>query len=163
MAMTQTYKHQLRHHIQAFGRDERGASAIEFAMLSSVLLLLLVLVTDYALIMYRKLELTSATRTGAQYALVNTTTASDALIQAAVTGATTLTGVTVTVDRDLCGCSDGTSFACSTVGASCPTATTTGRMHYYTSATASYTYNWLFPAYNTGTKVITASSTIRTQ
>lgn len=158
-----TARNRLVHQLCAFKRNERGASAIEFAMIATFFMLMMVMVVDYALIMYRKMELTAAVRAGTQYALVNTSSATDAVIQAAVTGSTTLSGVTVTVDSNLCGCSDGSTFACDAVGATCDTPATTGRIHRYTDITASYTYTWLFPEYNSGTKVIYAHSSIRTK
>ncbi len=56
---------------QFFGlrRSCEGVSAIEFALITPVLLVFLIGVTDFGLAMFHKMELQSAVRAGAQYAL----------------------------------------------------------------------------------------------
>lgn len=139
-----------------FRTCETGASAVEFAIIASFMSIVLLNIVDIAIFMFNKMEITGAVRAGAQYALVNTDTATAALIQGVVTDSTTLTPLTVTVDDDLCGCSDGTTFACGT--GTCA-AGTTGRTHAYTAIDASYTHTWIFYP---GTIDITASAQIRT-
>jgi Flp pilus assembly pilin Flp len=144
--------------IARFRRSEQGASAIEFAMISSVLSIILLNVVDIAVYMQRKMEVIGAVRAGAQYALVDSQNATLPLITGVVQDATTLSGVSVTVDLDLCGCSDGAMFACSS-GTTCGSGTT-GRRHTYAEINASYTHTWIFYP---GTIDITSQATIRTQ
>jgi len=135
-----------------------GAAAIEFAMISAFLSILLLNIIDIGIFMFRKMEITGAVRAGAQYALVAQSAATGALITGVVQDSTNLTGVTVTVDDSQCGCSTGGAlFTCST--GSCGVGTT-GRKHYYTQIDASYTHTWVFYP---GTIAITASSTFRTK
>lgn len=136
-----------------FARCRRGASAVEFAMIASFLCIILLNVVDIAIFMFRKMELTSAVRAGAQYALVHDTP-TDANIETVVTNATNTTGMTVTIDSNLCGCEDGTTISCST--GSCAS----GNIHYYTSITATMTHSWIFLP---GSKSMSSSVTIRTE
>lgn len=144
--------------LQRFKRNDRGASAIEFAMISAFLSIVLLNVVDIAIFMLHKMEITGAVRAGAQYALVDSANASASLITAVVQDSTNLSGVNVVVDMDLCGCSDGTTFACSS-GTTCG-AGTTGRTSGYTDISADYTHTWIFYP---GTIDITGHATIRTQ
>ena len=147
--------------IKTFQRDERGASAIEFAVIASFLSIILLYAVDVANFMYRQMQVTGAVRAGAQYALVNPNNLTDALVTAVVTNAGPLTGLTVTTDlTDNCGCSDGTKFLCSSV-TTC-SGGTTGRIQRYATINASYTYTWIFQAVNSTTD-ITATATVRTQ
>lgn len=144
--------------IRALKHCDCGSSAVEFAMISTFLSLLLLNVIDIGIFMFRKMEITGAVRAGAQYALVDKDNATGTLITGVVQDSTNLSGVTVTVDDTQCGCSDGgTLFTCTS--GSCGSGTT-GRKHYYTQIDASYTHTWIFYA---GTIDITASSTIRTE
>ena len=147
----------LKPYAQRFCHDASGASAIEFAMIGAFLSIVLLNVIDIGLFYYNKMEITSAVRAGAQYALVNED-ATDATIITVVENATNMTGINVVVNTELCGCSDGTTFTCG--DSTCDSATTTGRIQYYTSIDADYTHTWIFYP---GTISITAATTIRTQ
>jgi len=150
--------HPLARKIRAFTRNDTGASAIEFAMISTFLAILLLNVIDIGIFMFRKMEITGAVRAGAQYALVAKDAATGTLITGVVQDSTDLEDVTVTVDDTQCGCSSGgTLFTCTS--GSCGSGTT-GRKHYYTQIDASYTHTWIFYA---GDIEVTASSTIRTE
>ncbi len=152
--------------IKRFQNNESGVSAIEFAMIGSFVLILFLSILDIAFYMYRKMEVSNAVRAGAQYALVNTdrTVANianvEAKIIAVVQGATPFTINTITVDMDVCGCSDGTLFACSAVGSTCTTPPTSGRRHEYTTISAAYSHTGIFYP---GPYNITAQATIRRQ
>lgn len=149
----------ISHLLKTFQRDERGASAIEFAMIASFLSIILLNAVDISNYMYRQMQITGAVRAGAQYALVNPSNLTDALVSAVVTNAGTLTGLVVTTDlTDNCGCSDGTKFLCSSV-TTCSGATT-GRVQRYATINASYTHTWIFYP---GDATITATATVRTQ
>ncbi|MBL4691755.1 MAG: pilus assembly protein [Magnetovibrio sp.] len=149
---------QIRQNIQNLARCERGTSAIEFAVIASFLMIVLLNIFDIGLYMFHKMEVTSSARAGAQYALVDMTNATPALITNVVENATNLTGLDVTVVNTMCGCSDGgTLFTCGT--STCGEGTT-GRIHSYTQISADYTHVWLFYP---GTTTITANNTIRTQ
>ena len=156
--MARPKRHALARKIRAFKRNDTGASAIEFALISTVLAIIMLNAIDIGIFMFRKMEITGAVRAGAQYALVAKEAATGALITGVVQDSTDLEDVTVTVDDTQCGCSSGgTLFTCTS--GSCGSGTT-GRKHYYTQIDASYTHTWIFYA---GTIDITASSTIRTE
>lgn len=145
--------------VKKFQRDERGASAIEFAVIASFLSIILLNAVDISNYMYRQMQVTGAVRAGAQYALVNPSNLTDATVDAVVTNAGTLAGLVVTSDlTDNCGCSDGTKFLCSSV-TTCG-AGTTGRVQRYATINASYTHTWIFYP---GDTEITATATVRKQ
>lgn len=148
----------IRKNLQRISRCESGASAIEFAIIASFLMIVLLNIFDIGLYMFHKMEVTSSARAGAQYALVDMENATPALIISVVENSTNLTGIDVTVVDTMCGCSDGGAlFTCGTD--TCGEGTT-GRTHSYTQVTADYTHTWLFYP---GTTSITANNTIRTQ
>ncbi|MBF0246678.1 MAG: pilus assembly protein [Alphaproteobacteria bacterium] len=147
----------LRRLTARFRTSESGASAIEFAMISTFLSIILLNIVDIAIYMFHKMEITGAVRAGAQYALVDSENATEALVQGVVEDAVDLVGVVVTVDANLCGCSDGATFACGTDTCG---GGTTGRTQTYTAISAVYTHTWIFYP---GTIDITADATIRTQ
>lgn len=53
------------------GRDERGVSAVEFALIVPVMSLVLVAVLEFGTILYQRFEIDSAVSAGANYALVS--------------------------------------------------------------------------------------------
>ena len=98
--------------------SERGASLIEMALLSPLLLLLVLGVGDFGRIMYHGITLGNAARAGAAYgsqslgALADTT----GIRVAAEEEAQNITPITVAVQR-VCECPGGSVVACTT--ASC--------------------------------------------
>lgn len=142
--------------LKTFRTDERGASAVEFALISTVMSVIMLNVVDIAYFMYNKMEVTGAVRAGAQYAIVNTKTSTPALVGDAVQGATALSPLTIAVDDNLCGCSNGVTFVC---GAVTCAGGTTGRTHRYTAITSAYTHDWIFYP---GTTTVSAAAQVRT-
>ena len=99
-------------------RCSRGAAVIEFALLVPVLLLMAIGAIDFGTFIYQKMQMQSAARAGAQYAVQSSATTSDtAGIANAVQIASELdfTGVTITTTQ-FCACSDGVEFAVNTSG-----------------------------------------------
>lgn len=139
--------------LTGFRQDDSGASAVEFAMISSVLILVLLNVVDLGNYMFRKMELTSSVRAGAQYALVHNAPTS-AAITTVVSNAANLNNVTIAVDDTICGCSDGTTFTCGSSTCS------TSNMRYYTQIQASYNHDWIFLP---GQKSMQTAMNIRTE
>jgi hypothetical protein len=132
--------------------DELGVAAIEFAMVTTVLLIILMGLLDYGIAVINKMELESSTRSGAQYALLDSS--STAVIVSTVENSLTLpeadTSVTVT---EFCECSDGIAISCDdTCG--------TGNVRHFMTITASYNYT---PFFLPGPFVISGESVIRTQ
>ncbi|HYD29619.1 MAG TPA: TadE/TadG family type IV pilus assembly protein [Azospirillaceae bacterium] len=93
-------------------RGRRGNVAIETALVTPVAMLLLVGVIDYGMAVYDNMQLTSAVRAGAQYALRN---------DADLTTVKTVVMNALTIDRAavkayavrVCGCANGTDVDCS--------------------------------------------------
>jgi Flp pilus assembly protein TadG len=67
---------------------ESGAAAIEFAILLPVITLMLFAIVDYGFAMFTKMELSSAIRSGAQYAMASPS--NDTNIKSAVVGSTNI-------------------------------------------------------------------------
>ena len=94
-------------------RCARGSTVIEFALLAPVLLLMVVGAIDIGTFINQKMQLQSAARAGAQFAIQSDDTISDT---AGILNATQLaseldfTGVTVETTQ-FCACSDGVEFA----------------------------------------------------
>ena len=114
---------------RAMLRDARGAALIEFALVSSVLIMLLLPLVDVGMGFYYKTQVMTAAEAGAQYAFVNSSYDSTK-ITATINSATSLSGITPTVIANGacgtagfgptgCGCADGTTIAYSSA---CPMA-----------------------------------------
>ncbi len=102
-------------------KSARGSSVIEFALIAPVLLLMVVGAIDFGTFIYQKMQMQSAARAGAQYAIQSDATVSDtAGITFAAQFASELdfTGVTVTPTQ-FCACSDGTESAVDAATGSC--------------------------------------------
>ncbi len=67
----------------------RGASAVEFALILPVLLIFVLGIIDFGMAIFKKMELQSAVRSGAQFALsnaTNTTSITTAVVEATNSG-----------------------------------------------------------------------------
>ncbi|MEO5337543.1 MAG: pilus assembly protein [Magnetospirillum sp. WYHS-4] len=135
--------------------NERGASAVEFALLAPTLLVVAMGVIDLGLGMFHKMELAGAARAGAQYAILKGYSSST--IQTVVQGSTNLTGITVVSSRS-CECSNG-----STPSGTAPSCTCSGSgvtVQKFISVTASYSYTPIF-AYFKPTYSLAETVTVR--
>ncbi|MBT4769656.1 MAG: pilus assembly protein [Rhodospirillaceae bacterium] len=140
--------------IRRLATENSGVSAVEFALLTPVIMIMLLGLVDYGLAMFHKMELVSAVRAGSQYALLDNTDTlagtNTASIQQAVVDAANLTittgDVTVTV---FCECDTIAMVSC----ASSCAGTTRGL------ATVSATY--IFSALFIPNITMTGSNTVR--
>lgn len=96
--------------IARLARCRRGAAAVEFGLLVPVLLVIMLGIVNYGLVMFNKMELVSAARSGVQLALADYTDTS--AIKDAVVNATNLGLVTNDVTTtQFCECG-GTTITC---------------------------------------------------
>lgn len=126
-------------------RNQRGIAAVEFALVATVLGLLLPAATDLALAVWANQQVGNAARAGAEYAAINTAGNgyNSSAISTAATSATSRSGVTAT-STNYCG-TDSASGVTQTciLPCSCTSGPTTGT---YVSVTASATYTPILPA-----------------
>jgi len=117
--------------------SERGAAAVEFALIIPAILAALLGIVNYGLAMYDKMELVGAARAGAQQAIFDRTDTT--AIKTAVVNSTNL-GITTadvtTTESYLC--ADGTVVALAT-----DTCVNSDPMQYYMTITANYTHTLL--------------------
>ncbi|MGH6812160.1 MAG: TadE/TadG family type IV pilus assembly protein [Methylocella sp.] len=160
----------------AMWRDKRGVAAVEFALMGSALVLLVMAATDLALAVHARAEVGNAARAGTDYAAAyagaNNGAFNSAGITTAVTNATSLPGVTATpAPSTFCGCATASGITqqtqppCGPPTPPCPTGLTPGT---YVSVTAQANYSPLFPtrwnAYLVNKFVtMSATETTRTQ
>ncbi len=93
-------------------RDEKGAAAIEFAAIATLLFMMMVTAVDLGLAMRHKSQLESATRAGLQRALDSASELAD--VETAALAASDLPSspaATATAERQ-CFCADGTVVDC---------------------------------------------------
>jgi Flp pilus assembly protein TadG len=83
----------------------RGQSAVELALLTPVLVLVLVVAADFSRVYYMSIEAANAARAGVQYGAQSTTKASDTagMQQAALNDASDLSGLTA-IASNFCEC-----------------------------------------------------------
>jgi Flp pilus assembly protein TadG len=111
--MTKT-RSTLRAFIVRLAGDQKGAAAIEFGVIGSVLFVMMVMGADLGLAMRHKSQMEGAVRAGLQRALDGTSALED--VQAAALAAADLPAspaATATAERQ-CSCADGTVVDCDT-------------------------------------------------
>lgn len=132
--------------VAAFRRSRLGSIAIELALLAPVLAGILIAVVDFGGYIYSSMQMQSASRAGAQYAIQSTGNASDvtAISDAVLASSSDLeTGLAVT-SVTFCACTDGSTSAVSaTTGCSgtCPGGDAPA---YTVQVTVSKTYTPMF-------------------
>jgi len=138
--------------LKRFRYNQDGASAVEFALIAPVMIVMLLGLLDYAIGAFHSMELESAARSGAQYAMLDSSDTS--VIQTTVENSTNLDtdNLTVTI-TEYCECSDGSTVACA---GSCGT----GDVRGYMEILATYAHT---PIFLPGTMTLTGDSTIRTR
>lgn len=135
--------------VGGFLRARRGVAAVEFALVSPLLLMCVGGLADFGLALADKGRLASAVAQGAQYAYLNPTTVTASTIQTIVVASASLSGMTasnVSVTGPLFLCVAPTTppqILTATVTTTCPDGTNAGS---YVEITASYVYPTLMPA-----------------
>jgi Flp pilus assembly protein TadG len=126
-------------------RNQRGTAAVEFALVSTLLIFLFTAATDIALAIWAGQQVGNAARAGSEYAAINTAANgyNSSAISTAATSATTRSGVTAT-SSNYCGnaSASGVTQTC-ILPCSCTVGGTTGT---YVSVTASSSYAPILPA-----------------
>lgn len=133
--------------------DERGTSAIEFGMLAPVLLVVVMAVAELGNGIFHKMELTSAARAGAQYAILKGYSSST--IATVVQGSTNLSGITVTSGQS-CECSSGATPSGTAPSCTC----SSGTVQKFITVTAAYSYVPMFARFKSSYN-LSESITIR--
>lgn len=143
--------------------DRRGVAAIEFALITPVLLLMLGSLADFALAFRTRGLLASSVAQGAQYAFLVGPTVAAADVQSVVEQPMALPPADVTVTGPACACLSGTPAAPTPTPCSqtCPDQTLPGT---YLTISAHYTYAPLLPVYSgLANPVLAESATVRLQ
>jgi Flp pilus assembly protein TadG len=150
----------------ARARPRKAAVAVvEFALIAPVLIMLAIGLADYGFAIWTKLQVKSAARAGAAYAVLYgwNNGLNTAKIQSAVTGATALSVAASPAPTASCGCLDATTgLTAATCGALCSGNSDTAGTYVTVSAQATFrsllSYpGFVFPA------AITATEITRTQ
>lgn len=138
----------------------RGASAIEFAIIAPVIILMAIGVIDLGMGFYRKMQVESAAQAGAQYAMVHGSDTSS--ITTAVVSATSFSGVTATpTPSQFCGCASSIGIISAACNTPCSSGSTPG---IYVTVFAQGTYATLLPYPGIPSDFnLTAQSTVRIQ
>jgi hypothetical protein len=119
----------------------RGASAIEFAIVAPVIILMAIFVIDLGMGFYRKMQVESAAQAGAQYAMVHGSDTSS--ITTAVVSATSFSGITASpTPSQFCGCATSTGIISAACDIPCPSGSAPGT---YITVFAQGTYATLLP------------------
>lgn len=141
--------------LRALCKSDRGASLVELAFVTPILLLLLFGAIDYGRAFYVGLQVANAAHAGAEYGSINPGSTAG-IIAAARASAPNITLATPTVSWG-CECSDGSSYSANC--AATPVCTKTGtrgtNVVHRVQVTTSAVYNTLVPW-----KVIPATFTL---
>src|SRR5438067_12685895 len=106
-------------------RARDGSGSIEFALIASMLVMLLLGILDFGLGFWQQMQVANAARAGAQYAVKNGYDSTS--IQTAETNATALSGLTTPAPTQFCGCPNATTgITAVTCGSVCNSGTTAG-------------------------------------
>jgi len=147
MKATRRFGHLLRH-------NQIGTAAVEFALITPVLLIIIMGVIDVGMAMFQKMELNGAVRSGAQLALIDSSDTS-AIVNAVVDASgNTITSSDVSTSS-FCECADGTTIV---YGATCGDGSSN---RTYMTISATTTFNGIF--LNSSALNVSGSITVRTE
>ena len=119
-------------------RDCQGSTAVEFALITPILLLFLGGIVDFGRAFYYRTELDQALRSGMQYALKAPT---DGVGIASVIGQSTSVPISVAAPVTFCQCLNGANVACTDT---CPVGQTP--MRNYVRLEASFAWSPMLPS-----------------
>ena len=135
--------------------NNQGTAAIEFALISSVLVIFLGELIDVGFGLHYQTELKSAVRVGAQYATAYP--ADNTGISNAITNSTKLNNVVVVDPVTACSCANGAVVNCTT--GTCAV----GVVEKFITISAKYTYAPIFASDWILSNPLTSSVTVRLQ
>lgn len=141
-------------------RARDGIGAVEFALVASILVLILLGITDFGIGFWEQMQVGNAARAGAEYAARYGYDSTK--VQTAATSATNLSGVTASDSGQFCGCpSTSTGITSATCGTACSNGDTAGT---FVTVTAQVSYTTLFswPGMSNPT-TLASSVTVRLQ
>jgi Flp pilus assembly protein TadG len=125
---------------RGLGRDARGVTAVEFAIVAPGLLLLMICTIDLGMGLYRKMQVESSAQAGAQYAIAHGFSASIANV---VVNATTFPGIAASpAPNQFCGCASSTGVTSASCSSTCAGGGVAGT---YVTVSAQGTYTTLLP------------------
>lgn len=125
----------------AGNRATSGAAAIEFAIIGSVMVTLLLVGADLSMAFYSDLQVQTSAQSGAEYAAVHGFNVTG--VSSAVTNATSASGIDASpAPVQFCGCVSGSAVSNATCGTVCPDGMTAGT---YVTVTATKTYSTIIP------------------
>lgn len=119
-----------------FLREDRGISAVEFALVAPFLFTFILGVVDLGFGFQAKMAVTQAAQAGTYYAMVNGYQSSG--IKSAVSNSTGTSGITAPNPTQSCGCPSGTAVTTSSCGGNCPNGQAAGT---YVTVSAQYQYS----------------------
>ena len=133
----------IRQFIGCSRRGTAGAIAVEFAMISALLSLLLIPVIDLGFGIYRGMQVRKAAQAGAEYAMAKGFSAT--AIATAITGSTNYSGVSAApAPKSFCGCAGASGVNEISCNSICANGSTPGS-YVTTSAQGSYTTVFPYP------------------
>ena len=145
---------------RSFVRCSRAAVAVELALLTPVLMLMLLGVIDFGGAIYERMQLTSAARAGVQYAGQSANNVNDTagILQAVQTAGSLDAGDITITTTQFCGCADGSAATC---GDTCGGGGSAGT---YVSITVVEQYSTIFPYPGLGNPItLQGDATLRVQ
>jgi Flp pilus assembly protein TadG len=139
-------------------RDSAGATAVEFAMIAPVMILMFICMADLGIGVYTDMQVNNAAQYGAEYALVKGFDSS--AISSAVRSSTSLSSANVSPTQ-FCGCPSSSGVVSSSCNSTCSDGTKAGsfaQVAVSDTYTTMISYPGLPSSFN-----LTAQSTVRLQ
>ncbi len=141
-------------------KDARGATAVEFAIISPILILMTLMTVDVGLGFYRNMQVQNAAQAGAQYAVLHGF--DQTKISSAISAATSNSTITASpAPVQFCGCPSASGISALDCESSCPSGSTPGT-YVTTSAQSTYYTVFSYPVIRDHV-TLTAQSTLRIQ
>ena len=146
--------------LRATGASRSGVSSVEFALAVPLLVSILMVLADFGVGFYEKMQVEDAAQAGAQYALLHGWDST--AIQNAVTNATRLSGLSASpAPTKTCGCPSGSAVTTVVCTATCSNGLSPGT-YVNVNAQASYTPLISYPIMGS-TVTLTGQSVARIQ